>query len=149
MKLYLIPFIILIITSSAFSGCRDKPRVDRASLEKIVDNYCSDVAAGNYSNAYDMYLNSAYKKDITLDDFTAAHKKRKETYGVLLEKKATFMTSTKNLFSGLREYQFTFELKYKDKTVHEVVKLNDEDGKFLIEGTYTYSSSDTLRFMVW
>lgn len=139
----------MITTCSAFTGCRDEIPVSRADLEIIIDSYCSDIAAGNYSDAYDRYLNAAYKKDISLEDFTAAHKKRKETYGLLLEKKSTFMTSTKNIFSGLREYQFTYELKYKDKTVHEAIKLNDEDGKFLIEGTYTFSASDTLSFMVW
>lgn len=149
MKPYLVTFIIMIAACSAFTSCRDEIPVSRADLEKIIDSYCSDVAAGNYIDAYDRYLNAAYKKDISLEDFTAAHKKRKETYGVLLEKKATFMTSSKNIFSGLREYQFTYELKYKDKTVHEVIKLNNEDGKFFIEGTYTPSSSDTLRFMVW
>lgn len=139
----------MIIISSAFTGCRDEIPTSRADLEKIIDSYCSDVAAGNYSDAYNRYLNAAYKKEIPLEDFTAAHKKRKETYGLLLEKKATFMTTTKNIFSGLREYQFTYELKYKDKTVHEVIKLNNDDGNFLIEGTYTYSASDTLSFMIW
>ena len=60
-----------------------------------------------------------------------------------------FNIKTNNIFSGVREYQLTYELRYTNVTHREIIKLNDEDGKFLIEGTYTRSASDTLRFMVW
>ncbi len=148
MKFY---HVILIITAAciALTSCTAKNPAERKDLEAIVDNYCRDVAAGNYSDAYNKYLNSKYKQDIPLADFTSAHQKRKETYGALLEKKSTFMTGSSNIFSGTREYQLTYELKYREKTVHEVIRLNNEDGTYLIEGTYTPSSSKTLRFMVW
>lgn len=141
--------LIFLITLFLFTGCHNKPEANPADLEKIIDGYCKSVSDGNYSLAYEKYLTLRYKKDIALSDFTSAHEKRKNLLGIILDKKITFMTKTRNIFSGLREFQFTYELKYKNATHHEVIKLNDEDGKFLIEGTYTRSSSDTLRFMVW
>lgn len=151
MKFYLIPIVILILGFALFifSGCKKKPPVNVEDLEKIVDKYCAYIATGEYMRAYDECLNARYKKDVPADKFISAHEKRKETLGVLQEKKQTFKINTYNIFSGLREYQFTYELKYPGATNHEVIKLNDEDGVFLIEGTYTRSSSETLRFMVW
>lgn len=151
MKYFLIPIVILILGFALFifSGCKKKPPVNVEDLEKIVDKYCAYVAEGAYDNAYNECMNSRYKKDVPLDKFTEAHEKRKESLGVLQEKKMNFKINTYNIFSGLREYQFTYELKYGNATNHEVIKLNDEDGIFLIEGTYTRSSSETLRFMVW
>ncbi|HOV12787.1 MAG TPA: hypothetical protein PK771_00720 [Spirochaetota bacterium] len=151
MKYYLIPVFILIICVVSFLlfGCKKKSTVDIKDLERIVDEYCKYISDGDYKTAYEKYLNSSYKKDISLSDFTSAHEKRKEKVGILQEKKLTFNTNTYNIFSGLREYQFTYELKYSNTTNHEIIKLNDQDGIFLIEGTYTSSSSDTLRFMVW
>ena len=132
------------IAGITFEVCpKDKIHTD------YFNDYCKYVAEGNYTNAYEKCMNSRYKKDISIDDFTSAHEKRKETMGILLEKKLTFKTNSYNIFSGLREYEFTYELKYTNTTNHEIIRLNDQDGIFLIEGTYTSSSSDTLRFMVW
>jgi len=149
MKLSIIPFVLLIAACFIFTGCGNKTSVNQADVEKIVDDYCKEVARGNYDDAYEKYFNSEFKKDISLKDFSSAHEKRRESTGILLEKNVTMVNKSLNIFTGLREYQLTYELKYKNNTFHEIIKLNDADGKFLIEGTYTSSSSDTLRFMLW
>ncbi len=154
MKFYIVLLLVSIGYFVFLSSCNKISSVNNSpiSIEEIkviVDKYCAYIANEEYQLAYDEYLNTRYKKDITLDKFVFYHKERMKKLGPLLEKKMVFNIKTNNIFSGLREYQLTYELRYTNVTQSEIIKLNDEDGKFLIEGTYTRSASDTLRFMVW
>ncbi len=132
------------------AGCtKNKQGATLQELDTIVQTYCSYIAAGKFHDAYNKCLNAQYRKDIPLDQFTAAHEKRKNTLGALESATMTYDKKSYNIFTGLTEYQLTYKLKYADKTYHEHIKLNNESGEFLIEGTYTSSASKTLRFMVW
>ncbi len=146
-------FYAIFLTAAIiiFGGCGSKstPSATIQELDSIVDTYCRYVAEGRYAEAYNRCLNSQYKKDISLKDFTLAHEKRKATPGTLTGRTMTFNRESRNIFTDLREYQLTYELRYGSVTRHEHVKLNNEDGVFLIEGTYTASSNKTLRFIVW
>jgi hypothetical protein len=151
LNLYTSVAVSLLLLSVFLLNCgkTDKTPVSINDLEKIVDTYCMYISEGNYSEAYNKCMNAQFKKDISLNDFSAAHEKRKKEIGTLVSKKLTFDKNSTNIFSGIKEFQLTYELKYPEAVHHEHIKLNNEDGKYLIEGTYTSSSSKTLRFMVW
>ncbi|HPS58248.1 MAG TPA: hypothetical protein PK514_09095 [Spirochaetota bacterium] len=148
---FFITFIILTASIIIPLNCRNSGRQSATlqELDIIVDTYCSHVAEGRYREAYNECLNAQYRKDISLDDFISSHEKRKKELGIPVEKTRTYDKENYNIFSGVKEYQLTYELKYANATHHEHIKLNNEDGSFLIEGTYTSSSSKTLRFMIW
>ena len=86
MKFYIVLLLIGIGYFVFLSSCNKISSVNRSStsveeIKVIVDKYCAYIANEEYQLAYDEYLNTRYKKDITLDKFVFYHKERMKKLG--------------------------------------------------------------------
>lgn len=148
MKLGVLAILILgVIAGLVYLGLRGTSDAGAAieQLEaNLVEDYCRAVAEGRFRDAYAL-LTRGYREEVNLADFSAGHEKRRSELGPLRERVRLRMSSSTNLFTGHTEHRVLYELTYPTGTREGWVILNDADGEFRIEGTYSRS----LNFELW
>ncbi len=114
----------------------------------LVDKYFALIKDGRYGDAYEQCLTGNYRKYTTLDEFCAAHENLRMEIGVPKNRELREMHSSYNLFTRTRDFQFLYRIEYPTKESHRSMIIDDSDGEYRIDGTYT-GGLDNMRFMVW
>lgn len=114
----------------------------------LVDAYCRLVAQGKYAEAYAQCLTTAYRREVSRDEFAQAQRKRREEAGVLQGRELLRMKAGTSLFSGVRELQLLYLLRYPGGEERNYMVVDDADGEYRIDGTYVKPVSG-LSFKVW
>jgi hypothetical protein len=115
----------------------------------LVERYCRLVAEERYAEAWQECLTDAYRGNLPVEDFAAAHRKRRAEDGVIAGRELLHVQSSRNLFSRERRLQLLYRLVSASGERTRVLIVSDADGGMRVDGTYTESPSETLTFEVW
>ncbi len=117
--------------------------------EKLVQPYVSLSAAGEYQQAYKL-LSKDYRKEVSLEEFSRGHLKRKQEKGVITSIRMIRDEVLYNLFSSRRNVRLYYEIYYGEKRETGWIQLTeDEKDFFTIDGTYRETASGSLEFVLW
>jgi hypothetical protein len=142
----IIPVLIAGTVWLALRGSKDWP-IDELDTG-IVETYCRFIAEGRYDEAYEQCLSSAYRRDVSREDFAGAHERVRTERGVLQSRELVRMKSSVNLFSGTRSVQLLYLLRYPDDEWRNYIIVDNADGEWRIEGTYR-KTVQNLDYIVW
>ncbi len=142
----LIPFLT---AAAIFMVWRSRAEWPIADIDQgIVETYCRLIGNGQYGEAYDQCLSSAYRRQVSRDDFIRAQTATREARGVLQEREFVRAWSYFNLFTRVREFRLLYLLTYPDDQWRNYIVGDNADGEWRIEGTYR-KEVDNLRYIVW
>ncbi len=126
------------------------PQVLAAELDRtVVEEYCRLVAEGRYAEAHERCLTADYRSKVSVDDFAAAHERRRADVGTVQGRRLLTIDSTRQLFTWVRWLHLLYAVDYPGREERLYLVVSDADGTFRVDGTYVPAATDTLDFMVW
>lgn len=126
------------------------PQVLAAELDRtVVEEYCRLVAEGRYAEAWERCLTADYRSKVSVDDFAAAHERRRAEGGTVQGRRLLTIDSTRQLFTWVRWLHLLYAVDYPGREERLYLVVSDADGTFRVDGTYVPAGTDTLDFMVW
>lgn len=115
----------------------------------VVEEYCRLVATERYREAWERCLSSGRRSASDAASFEAAHRKRRADVGALQGRRLLRVDASRNLFSRERRLVLQYELTYAGRTEPRALVVDDADGTFLVDGTYTSGAGETLDAFLW
>jgi hypothetical protein len=126
------------------------PQVLATELDRtVVEEYCRLVAEGRYAEAWERCLTADYRRKRPVEDFVAAHERRRAEVGTVQGRRMLTISSTRQLFTWVRELQLLYAVDYPGREERLYIVLSDADGQFRVDGTHEPASPDTLNPIIW